>query len=886
MAHRFLHAIRAMFKRSRFESELDAELADHLDKRTDDLVRQGMTHPAAALRARQEFGAVEAVKDGVRDSSGVAVLDTLMRNLRYAVRSLWQHPAYAFTMIGTLALCIGANAAIYSVVDVMLFRPLPYPEPDQMGSLIQKVREKDGFEWERDAIDGAGWEWMRKNVTSLDLAIRRGVEGVNLVTGTGQAEFVQQRRVSAGYFDVLGMKPLIGRVFTEEEDVSGGPALAVLSQPLWARLFHSDPNIVGKSILLRGEPFTVTGVMPADFETTYPAVDLWAPVHPSTTGEGAGLNYEFLGRVREGYTPEQAQAELAALADRYNESEAKARNTYSPVISLELRPLLDWLSLRYRRQVLLLWVAVGVVLLIGCLNLAGVALARGTARRQEIATRLALGSGRAGIMSQLITESGLLGLAGGALGLAVGYGAIELLRPMITEALHPPQPIEMDGRVLAATSAITIFTVVLVGLQPAWAAAKTDLRAAMGSRSTTRRSHWTRRMLVAAEVALAMVLLVSAGLVLRTLWNWQRLVPGFDARNVMTASLSLRDARYQDNDAVLRLYEESLREIRATPGVAAAGIGLSLPYETSLNAGARIVDGPTAMEKAAVTDFVYATPGYFDALRFRLVSGRWLEQADREDAPRVALVNEAYVRQYFHGENPIGRHLNLSPELHEVVGVVADVQQHANWGGFGLVGNVPTVYLPAAQVSGLGVLHGYLSPHWVVRTQGTVANLPHTMRAAVASVDPQLPFAEFRSMERVQAGAFSTERMETWLLGSLAGLALLLAGIGVYGLITQAVIERTREFGLRMALGASSGSVVMTVTRPAFLLCLAGVIGGVLLSRASSAWIGSLLFGVEPGDPWTIVVVAGVLLGSAAVASLVPSFRITRLNPAETLREE
>jgi predicted permease len=434
-------------------------------------------------------------------------------------------------------------------------------------------------------------------------------------------------------------------------------------------------------------------------------------------------------------------------------------------------------------------------------------------------------------------------------------------------------------------------TGLIFGLYPALAGSRADLRNALANSSRTAsayRNARARRGLVVCEVALGMVLLVSAGLVLRPLTYLNGLNPGFDGRNVLTASLSLRDARYNGDDAVHRLFDTSLAGIRQTPGVEAAGIGLTLPYERALNDGARIMDGPDAMTEAQITDLLYVTPGYFETLRFTMQRGRMFEEQDRAGAPLVAIVNDTYVRHYFKGDSPLGRHLNMAGPIHEIVGVVADVQQQSGWGGFWPVATSPTIYVPAAQLSGhdLQAMHNYYSPHWVVRATGPQAGTAVAMRAAVASVDRQLPFAEFRSMDEVRSGAFARQRLQAVLLGALAALALVLAAVGIYGLNAHSVMERTREFGIRLALGAPRWQAIGQAAWPGVMLTLIGAGVGYFLARTAGELLAHVLWGVHSDDRATFVGVTVMLVVVAALASLLPSLRIARLDPARTLREE
>src|SRR5262245_35004425 len=439
-----------LFRGQRFEQELDEELRDHIAKYTDDLVASGIPREEAARRSRYDFGGMLRIKEDVREArSFFRTIEGARRNLRFGARVLRKSPVFATTVILTLALAIGANTAVFSIVNAMFLRPLPYPEPDRLGRVYTHVRGAEGAEYDQTAVRGVRWEFVRERVRTLDVALHRGIEGVNLVAGQGQAEFLQQMRVSSGFFRVVGVAPFLGREFLPEEDAQEGAAVVILSHPLWKRVLGGDPGAIGKTILLRGEPYSVAGVMPEGFNTA-PAADLWTPVRASKTGEGSGLNYEMIGRVKSGFTVDQAQAELAVLGEAFLKE--VVRNTPAGYSSpMRLLTLQTALGSAYRTAVLLLWAATGLVLLIGCVNIAGLMTGRATARRQEMATRLALGSGRVGIVAQMLSESLLLALTGGALGVVVGYLAIRFLQPMIVETLQPAQPITIDWTVLIVT---------------------------------------------------------------------------------------------------------------------------------------------------------------------------------------------------------------------------------------------------------------------------------------------------------------------------------------------------------------------------------------------------------------------------------------------------
>jgi predicted permease len=547
-----------------------------------------------------------------------------------------------------------------------------------------------------------------------------------------------------------------------------------------------------------------------------------------------------------------------------------------------------------RRPLLMLWSAVGLVLLIGCVNIAGLLLARAAGRTRELATRMALGSGRAALVRQLLAESLVLGLCGGAAGVALGWLGVQGLKALAQDSLNVWQAVELNWRVLAATGCASIAAGILFGLYPALAASRLEIRAALGEAGrgvAGGRNPWPRRAMVASEVALGVVLLVGAGLLIRTFTHLRGLHPGFDAHRAITAQLSLQDARYATSQRVNRLFDQSLARIRELPGVESAAVTLSLPYERALNTPFQRLDGRHVDTEQQITNMFYVTPEYFRVLRIPVLRGRVFTAADSSTAAPAVVVSEAFVKMYLGGDEPIGRHLNLGggDDRREIVGVVGDIQQKSGWGeDFGPVAPMPDVYIPATQVDDkfMQLVHVWFSPSWVVRTTGPPEGIIAGMQRALQAVDPQLPFAGFHSMEDVRYQALAQERFQAFLLGALAGLALLLAAVGIYGLIANSVAERTRELGIRLALGATVPQAMRAVALPGVALALAGVVVGSVLAGFASQLLRHLVWGVRPGDPVTFVAVGVGLLGVAAGASFLPALRVTRLNPAETLRQE
>ena len=871
---------------SRVAREIASEMDSHIERYTADLIERGVERDEAHRRARIEFGSTASVAEECREAVGLRWPDEIARDLRYAVRVLRKSPTFTAAAVATLALCIGANTAIFSVVDAVLLRPLPYPQPERLFSVARHFQGKGADAYQTN-LWGSAWEAVRDNAAYVDAAVFSDWSmGVNFAAGD-RVEYVKQQRVSAGFFRVLGIAPLIGREFSANEDRNGGPAVTVLSYALWKRAFRADPSIVGQTVTLRGEPHTVVGVLPADFQSSTPA-DLWTPLRASRSGEGEGSNYAIVARLRSGTTWAQANGQIEAIGAPLLRQYGQDPSTRLQLISFQ-RGLTDDL----RRPLLILWAAVGLVLLIGCVNIAGLLLARAAGRTREMATRMALGSGRAALVRQLLAESLLLGLCGGAAGAALGWLGVKALKFLTPVSLNVWQAVELDWRVLAATGCTSIAAGILFGLYPALAASRLEIRAALGEAGrgvAGGRNPWPRRLLVGSEVALGVVLLVGAGLLIRTFTHLRGLNPGFDARNTIAAQLSLQDARYATNERVNRLFDQSLARIRELPGVESAAVTVSLPYERALNGGFKRLDGRHVDKEWQIANMFYVTPQYFRVLRIPVLRGRVFTAADSRTAAPAMLVSEAFIKMYLPGDDPLGRHLDLGGgDRREIVGVVGDIQQKSGWGeDFGPVAPMPDIYIPATQVEDkfMQLVHTFFSPSWIVRTSGPAQGTIAGMQRAMQAVDPQLPFAGFHSMEDVRYRALAQERFQAVLLGALAGLALLLAAVGIYGLIANSVAERTRELGIRLALGATVPQAIRAVALPGVALALTGVVVGSVLAGFASQLLRHLVWGVRPGDPLTFVAVGLGLLGVAAGASFLPALRVTRLNPAETLRQE
>lgn len=800
-----------------------------------------------------------------------------MHDLRYAFRLIRQNWAFSLTVIAILALCIGANTAVLAVVNGAMLRPLPYPEPDRLTQIVAKFRF-EGKEGTADNFDGTTWEAIRDHASSLESAVYSdGATGINLgVNGSGV--YVKQQRVCAGFFGVLGVRPLVGREFTPDEDRPKGAPAVILSHALWQRFFHGDPGVIGRGILLRGEPYTVVGIMPAGFRSDA-KVDIWTPLRPSRTGEGGGSNYAIMARLRPGAAWQEASAQLAVVSEDMKKEGVfhKDKNAL-----LDIVPLLEGRTSDLRQPLMLLWAAVGFVFVLGCVNIGGMLLARASGRVGEMATRLALGAPFSRIVRQLLIESTVLGLLGGLAGAFAGWAALAGLREFGALTFPFLETVTLDGRVLAGTLLLTLIAGIAFGLAPAWQATRVDLRSAQsGSRGVTGRKRFiSLGALVGGQVALTVPLLFGAGLFLHTFLHLWNLNPGFDPDHVLTAKFSLLDARYQTASQMTQFYDKVFVRLHETPGVEAAAAALSLPYERALNNGVKI----PGSERRVITNYTYVTPEYFTAFRIPVLRGRAFTAADSGASAKAAIVNQAFVKRYFKDRDPLGQPLDDGV----IVGIAGDVlEARAGWGDAGPVAAMPEVYIPATQVGvDLTMLHTWLAPSWIVRSSLEGAQVSKAIEDATRSVDPMLPMVSFRSVRDVKTESLTFERFLAALAGTIGTLAMVLSAMGIYGLISNLVTERTKELGIRMALGSGVGRAIGVALRPGLIWVVCGVAAGAAAALGFERFLKSFLWGVQPGDPVTLVGVGLGLMAATALASSIPASRIARLNPADTLRSE
>jgi predicted permease len=821
-------------------------------------------------------------------ASGCSGLESTLRDVRYAARQLLQSPAFTATVVVTLALAVGANTAVFSVVNALLIQKLPYTEPERIATVYAGTATMPPM---RRSIDGEQWELLRDNVPSLVSAVSAfRASAANLQAGS-YAQQVRAGRVSQHYLDVLDVRPMIGRSFSADEDRPSGANVAVLSYALWHAAFGANPRILGSAVRLKGEPYTVIAVLPENATTPLRA-DVYTPLRPSREGEGTAANYLSLVRLRDGATWRQAETEMNRAWAGSTHAQRFAQDNAGQQIRYDLVPLQAAQTERLRPQVLSLMLAAGFILFIACANLAGLTLVRVLRRAGEMATRQALGASHWRIQRQLWTENLWLALVGGATAVGVGALSLSALLKLLPPEFLPVTDVTLDDRVLGFTLALSILTSLLFGALPALALGKMDLRSLMGNRSTASRSSVRLRQgLIAGEVALTVVLLAAAGLLIRSLVYLQTLPPGFDTQGVTTAKTSLDDARYRDPAAFRTLLNESLDALRRIPGVEEAAVVSTPPYERPVINGVTIADGPRAGQ-AVSTNWMYVTPTYFSTLKIPLVRGRLFTDADGPDTQPVVIVNRAFARKFFGDADPVGRSLGQfdGPAL-LIVGIVGDTLLSSagqlNEGSAPLVGE-EAMYVPAAQVVDgefLSFLHNHLQPSWMVRA-GSEAGLAAKMQRALGGVDSGLTFSGFYSMADLMGETLAMQRVEVALLTVMAGLALALSAVGIFALVMNIVAQRTRELGIRLALGATTKKTLLHVAATSVRACAVGGITGLLVTTGAVRALGNVIYGVGVYDIPTLAAVVLCLAAVTLVATIVPALRIRRIDPAKALRAE
>ncbi len=867
--------LRALSNRSAADQDVADEVQDYLERATDAHIARGLSQDQARRAARLELGSVTGVREEVRGYGWENMVETAFADLRYAARRLRAEPGFTALTVLTVALGVGATTAIFSALNPILFEPLPYPHSDR----ITTIWERRGEGGRNGGTFGA-YRYLAERARAFDaLAVFKPWQPT--MTGADQPERFEGQRVSESYFEVLGVSPIVGRDFKASDDRLNGPNVVVLSDALWRRRFDGDPAIVGRTVTLDDTSYEVVGVMPSGFENVLaPFAELWAPLQYDLSQGGAwGKHLGTVGRLRPGVSVDQAAADVRVLGEALAKDHPE---TYGRVARLVVTPLQDDVTRGVRRTLFAILAAVSLVLVIACVNVTNLLLARGVRRRVEFTLRAALGAGRDRLVRQLLTESLCLAALGGAAGMLVATLVVRALVALSPPGLPRVHAIDVDGAVFAFGLAITTLIGLAVGVIPALQAAGSDPHRDLqhGSRTTSGGHGRTRRALVVAEVALALVLLVSAGLLLRSLTRLFAVEAGFDSSGLLTMQVQTSGQRFDEDDARLRFFEEALEAVRRVPGVTSAALTDLLPLSGDMDEyGAHFEATPT---QPARSDSVFrygVSPGYIETMRIPLRRGRLLNEQDRADAPRVALISESLARTRLPGTDPIGQRLRIGPKdrpPYTIAGVIGDVKQVS----LALTGS-DAVYITAAQWHFTSNVMSL-----VIRARGDATALAPSVRRAVWSIDKDQPIVRVATMDDLLDALAAERRFALTLFEAFALVALVLAAAGIYGLLAGSVAERTREIGVRSALGASRRNILALVLRQGFSLTGLGVAIGLAGAIAASQGIAAMLFGVSPLDPVTYVGVIALLAGVSLLACAVPAWRAARIDPATTLRAE
>ncbi len=888
--------LRRLIYRRRAEHELDEEIRAHLELEIEQNIADGMSPEEARLAALRSFGSVALAKENSRTIWGFGSLEILWQDLRYGTRMLLKRPGFALIAVLTLALGIGANTAIFSVVNAALLRPLPYPESERLVWLSERAPNFPTMMISYPNFT----DWRAQQTVFEHLGVYNWAS-YNL-TGRGEPQRLTGARLSADVFAALRVQAAVGRVFNQDEDKPGAQPVIVLSHGLWQSRFGGDAGIVNQAITLDGRTYTIIGVMPAGF--AFPQRrDFWTPLGPFASeqpGYQLRVNHPGLlgvARLKDGVTLEQARAEMDAIAARLEQQYP----VWNKHIRVRIDPLLDAYVSDARRALWTLLGAVGLVLLIACANVANLLLARAAARQKEIAVRAALGASRRRIAQQLLTESVLLAVVGGTLGFLLARWGVPLILAIGGDSIPRAAEIGLDRGVLAFTAVVAVLTGVLFGLAPAWQASCADVQVVLkdAARSVTGARGWLRQALVVSEVALTLLLLVGAGLLLRSFYRLQQVNAGFTHERVLSFRLDLPTRKYATGEQQIAFYQGLREKLRALPGVEEVAFASQFPLGGGNWQTHFFIEGQPAppLNESPWMEVTAASPDYFRALGIRLLRGRYFTEQDNQEhlrgrdlrglieafrrsaALNVIIVDEEFARRHWPNGDPIGKRVRLyhpiwGPAL-TVVGVVVRVklQRLNEQGGF------VQAYLPWLQLPGDGAAV-------VIKTRLEPETMVAAARRQVLALDPEQPIYDVRTLTEQRDISLAPERLNLTLLSGFAAVALLLAAIGLYGVISYAVTQRTQEIGIRMAVGARSHDVLKMIIGQGMRLAVIGVVIGLLASLALMRLMKSLLFGVSATDPVTFAMIALLLVGVALVACYMPARRATKVDPIIALRYE
>jgi predicted permease len=872
-----------LFRRGRADERLRAELDSHLEMLLAENLRRGMSAEEARRAARRTLGSDVRIGQAWREQRGIPWLETFIVDAGHALRMMRSHPGFAAVAIATLALGIGANTAIFSVVDAVLLRPLPYPHPSQLVSVFSTRPPANVFE---------GTSYPNLQDERAQNTVFAGIGGASAhqltLTGRGEPSLVNTIVVSGGYFPVLQAKPLAGRTILPEDTKRGAPPVVLLSENLWRGRLGADPKIAGSSITLDKRPFAVVGIMPAGFRDPFFAstAQVWIPVQQDPVFGPrmkfrAGSLLGLLARLKPGVSLGEAQAQMAAIGERLAADFPAADEG----LSIHVVPLQQIIVGDVKPGLLVLVGAVGLVLLIACVNIANLLLARATARGKEMGIRLALGASRARIIRQLLTESAVLGLLGGAAGVLLAYAGVKAMVSILPDDLPRLRAVAVDGQVLVFALLLSLAASFLFGLAPAilsvGARVQTSLREGAGRSGDGGGRRRVRNILAVAEIALAMVLLAGAGLLLHSFIALASVNPGFDGRQVWKADVSLPQYEYSTRQQWTAFADQLLPRIQAQPGLRDSALAVPLPViQQFVNLSFTIVGNPPSPQGVSDTaDYVSVSSGYFRVMAIPLLAGRNFGRQDSMTAPPVTIISEALARRYFPGENPIGRRMIFAFPLdkrvaREIVGVAGDIRDMSLHHG-----SEPMMYVPFDQ-----------APFWggavVVRSGLGPEAIAAAIRQQVRSIDPDLPVTDFESISSAVEATASPARFRTLLVGSFGLIALVLAAAGIFGVLSYSVSRRMHELGIRMALGATPPAIRRMVLREGALVTAAGLGIGIAAALFLTRFLKNQLYGVGADDPWTFAATAILLAGVAIAACYIPARRAMRVDPTVALRCE
>ena len=866
--------LRSLFRRGQVEAELNEELRYHLERQIEVNTAAGMSVEEARYAALRAMHGLDQRKEECRDMRRVRLIEDLWQDFRFSLRSLLKRPGFTAIALLALALGIGANTAIFSLVNAVILQPLPYRDPDRLISVYgTRNRSTQGSVGPTDFLD-----YRSQNKTFEQFAASGSMMLPMNLTGSGEPERLNASIITGNYFDTFGVRPALGRGFSLENEKTGQDHVTVLSHAFWQTRFGGDPNIVNKTINLDGKAYEVLGVMPAEVVLPQPA-QLWVPINFDADPEMKMRNARFLrgiGRLKEGVTLDQAQTDTDLIAAQLEQQYPDSNTGWS----LRLIPLREILVGGSRTMLFILFGAVGFVLLIACANVANLLLVRAAARQKEIAMRTALGASRLRIIRQMITESLLLAIFGGALGALLAVAGVKLLVSLGEDNIPRTANVKIDATVLAFTLLISLATGLLFGLAPAIRTMKENLVDALkdgirgGSEATVKNR--TRSLLVVFESAIAVMLLIAAGLLIRSLVALQNVDPGFDPNNVLTLRVDLPRQKYNTPEKASNFFEQLETRVAGLPGVEAVGLITDLPLSGEARDMPYRVEGRPATSDIAFVDFRRVNKNYFSAMRIPLRRGRNFTEQEVRQSDKAIVVSQAFVDSVFPNEEALGKRLiiwsGIRNEPYEIIGIVGDTRYQSLQGE-----PSATMYVPTREL---------LFVNLVIRTQGDPLSLVGGVRKEVNALDPDQPIAAIRPMTEWVAMSAAGARYRTTLLGLFALLAMILAATGIYGVMSYSVAQRTQEIGVRMALGARPLDVLKLVVRQGMMLALIGVIVGLAGALALTRVMSSLLFGVTERDPITFVAVAALLIVVAFISCFVPAHRATRIDPLIALRCE